>query len=578
MLLRLLRTHVRPYRGQLAAVVITQGVQVAAALYLPNLNRNIINKGVAAKDTHYIWTHGGFMLVVSLVQVVFTIIATYYGSKVAAAVGRDIRAALFHRVTSFSSREVSQFGPPTLITRVTNDVSQVQVLVQMTCTMLVAAPITAIGGVVMALQEDVPLTIVFAISIPTLIIAVGFVASRLIPISRIVQARLDQVNRVLREQITGMRVVRAFVREPYESVRFGEANAELAQAQLIAGRRMGFMFPIVLVVVNLSSVAVIWLGAGRIDDGSLQIGSLIAFIAYLTQVLFAIMMATYMLALVPRASVSADRIQEVLSTESSVVPPTTPVDAELGVASIEFRSAGFTYPGAEHSVLSNIAFRCNAGQTVAVIGSTGSGKTTMIGLAARLFDCTEGSVLVNDVDVRNLSPDVLWQRIGLVPQRPYLFGGTVRSNLQYGKPDATDDEMWEALTIAQAADFVREMPGALDAPIAQGGTNVSGGQRQRLAIARALVRKPDVYLFDDSLSALDMATDARLRAALQPVTRNAAMVIVAQRVTSIKHADLIVVLEDGECVGMGTHQQLVAECPTYAEIVSSQLTAEEDAA
>lgn len=578
MLLRLLRTHLRPYRRPLAAVVVTQTVQVAASLYLPNLNRNIIDEGVAANDSGYIWSHGGLMLIVSFVQVLFTIAATYYGSKVAAAVGRDIRGALFHRVTSFSAREVSQFGPSTLITRVTNDVSQVQVLVQMTCTMLVAAPITAVGGLVMALQEDVSLTVVLAVAIPTLIISVGIVASRLIPISRLVQARLDHVNRVLREQITGIRVVRAFVREPYEVKRFGAANADLADAALVAGQRMGFMFPIVLAVINLSSVAVIWLGAGRIDDGSLQVGSLIAFIAYLTQVLFAIMMATYMLALAPRAAVSADRIQEVLDTTSSVVPPESPITELASAASIEFRGAGFTYPGAEHSVLSGISFRCDAGQTVAVIGSTGSGKTTMIGLAARLFDCTEGAVLVNGVDVRQLSPDILWQRIGLVPQRPYLFGGTVASNLRYGKPDATDDEMWEALTIAQAADFVRAMPGGLDAPIAQGGTNVSGGQRQRLAIARALVRSPEVFLFDDSLSALDMATDARLRAALHPVTRNAAVVIVAQRVTSIKHADLIVVLEDGECVGMGTHQQLVAECPTYAEIVNSQLTAEEDAA
>lgn len=578
MLLRLLRTHLRPYRRQLAAVVATQAVQVAASLYLPNLNRDIINKGVAANDSHYIWTHGAFMLLVSLVQVLFIVAATYYGSKIAAAVGRDIRGALFHRVTSFSAREVSEFGPPTLITRVTNDVSQVQVLVQMTCTMLVAAPITAVGGLVMALQEDVSLTVVLAVAIPALAISIGTVAARMIPISRIVQTRLDQVNGVLREQISGIRIVRAFVREPYESVRFGEANGALADAALIAGRRMGFMFPIVIATINLSSVAVIWLGASRIDEGSLQVGSLIAFISYLTQVLFAIMMASYMLALAPRAAVSADRIQEVLNTTSSVVPPQHPVDVMPAGASIEFRNAGFTYPGAEHSVLAGINFSCSAGQTVAVIGSTGSGKSTLISLAARLIDCSEGATLVNGVDVRELSPDLLWQRIGLVPQRPYLFGGTVASNLRYGKPDATDDEMWEALTIAQAADFVRSMPGGLEAQIAQGGTNVSGGQRQRLAIARALIRKPSVYLFDDSLSALDMATDARLRAALHPYTRDAAVVIVAQRVTSIKHADLIVVLEDGECVGMGTHQQLVAECPTYAEIVSSQLTAEEDAA
>ena len=578
MLIKLLRTFLRRYRSLLIAVVLLQAAQTGAALLLPTLNADIIDKGVAQGDTGYIWRHGAVMLVVSVVQIAFSIAAIYFGSRVATNFGRDVRAALFHQVTEFSAREVTKFGPPTLITRVTNDAQQVQTLVQMTCTLLIAAPITAAGGLVMALREDVELIWILAVAIPVLVISIGTVIFNMVPTFRRMQDRTDDINRVLREQITGIRVVRAFVREPYESRRFEEGNTRLTTTALRGGRLMGLMFPTVIMIVNVSSVAVVWFGSNRVDSGDLQIGALIAFLTYLMQILMAVMLATYMAALVPRAAVSAERIQEVLDTPSSVTAAEHPVTELPPSASVEFRAAGFQYPGAEHAVLSGVSFTCLAGQTTAIIGSTGSGKTTLVSLVARLFDVTEGAVLVNGIDVRELSTDALWQRIGLVPQRPYLFGGTVASNLRYGKPDATDDELWEALTVAQAADFVRAMPDGLESPIAQGGSNVSGGQRQRLAIARALVRKPEVYLFDDSLSALDMATDARLRTALGPYTHDAVVLLVAQRVTSIKHAHQILVLEDGEPVGLGTHDELLQSCPTYLEIVQSQLTAEEAAA
>ncbi len=578
MLIRLLRTHLRRYKSLLVAVVLLQAAQTAAALTLPTLNADIIDKGVVTGDTGYIWRHGGLMLLVALIQIAFSIAAIYYGSKVATGFGRDVRGSLFHQVTEFSAREVSHFGPPTLITRVTNDAQQVQTLVQMTCTLLIAAPLTAAGGLVMALREDVQLTWILAVAIPVLVLSIGTVIYNMVPTFRLVQERTDGINGVLREQITGIRVVRAFVREPYETARFERSNDQLTRTALRAGRLMGLMFPTVIMIVNVSSVAVIYFGANRVDAGELKIGALIAFLQYLMQILMAVMLATYMAALVPRAAVSAERIQEVLDTPSSVKAADHAVLALPEGASVEFRNAEFRYPGAEQPVLADVTFTCLAGQTTAVIGSTGSGKTTLVSLVARLFDVTHGSVLVNGVDVRELATDALWQRIGLVPQRPYLFSGTVASNLRYGKPDATDDELWEALTVAQAADFVRAMPDGIDSAISQGGSNVSGGQRQRLAIARALVRKPEVYLFDDSLSALDMATDARLRAALVPYTRDAVVLMVAQRVTSIKNADQILVLEDGEPVGLGTHQELLERCPTYVEIVNSQLTAEEAAA
>jgi ATP-binding cassette subfamily B protein len=577
MLIRLLRTHLRRYRGLLAVVVVFQALQTTASLFLPRINADIIDKGVLHGDTGYIWKHGGVMLLISAAQLVFSVIAIYYGSKVAAGFGRDVRGELFHQVTDFSAREVAHFGAPSLITRVSNDVTQVQTLVQMTCTMVIAAPITAVGGTIMALREDVALTWILAVAIPVLLLSIGNVVARMVPTFRVMQGRIDDLNRVLREQITGIRVVRAFVREPYETERFDESNGRLTGTALRGGRLMGLMFPTVTVIVNVSSVAVVWFGANRIASGEMQVGALLAFLQYLMQILFAVMMATYMAAMVPRAAVSSERIMEVLDTPSSIVATDHAVDTFREGASVEVRDAGFRYPGAEHSVLRDVTFRCSAGTTTAVVGSTGSGKTTLSNLLARLIDVTDGAVLMNGVDVRELSPDLLWHRIGLVPQRPYLFAGTVASNLRYGKPDATEDDMWEALTVAQAADFVRAMPGGLDASIAQGGTNVSGGQRQRLAIARALVRKPDVYIFDDSFSALDMATDARLRAALQPYTRDSSIILVAQRVSSIRHADQILVLEDGEQVGLGTHEGLLASCETYQEIVNSQLTADEAA-
>ena len=583
MLINLLRRFIGRYRTWLVLVIVCQAVQSFASLTLPSINADIIDNGVRSGDTGYIWRHGGLMLLVSVVQIVFSVSAVRFGSKAAMGLGRDVRSEMFHKVTDFSAREVAELGAPSLITRVTNDVTQVQTLVYMTCTMLIAAPFTAIGGVFMAMREDVQLTWVLAVAIPLLLLSVGSIIRRMVPTFRVMQERIDDMNKVVREQITGLRVVRAFVREDFETDRFEDDNEALRSTALRGGRLMGTMMPTSTLIVNLSSVAVIWFGGRRVGSGEMQVGALIAFLTYLTQILMSVMMATYMAAMVPRAAVSAGRIVEVLDTDSSIVRPegaavVAPVAG--GRASLEFDAVGFRYPGAERSVLDGVTVRCEAGSTLAVIGSTGSGKTTMANLAARLIDATTGTVRMNGVDVRQLDPEVMWQRIGLVPQKPYLFGGTVASNLRFGKPDATDDEMWEALEIAQAADFVRTM-GGLDSTVAQGGSNLSGGQRQRLAIARALVRRPDVYVFDDSFSALDMATDARLRAALAPriddPAHPAVLMVVAQRVTSIRGAEQILVLEDGEPVGLGTHEQLLDTCATYREIVNSQLTAEESA-
>ncbi|PTA45721.1 ABC transporter ATP-binding protein [Micromonospora sp. RP3T] len=573
MLIRLLQTHLRPYRRPLAAVVALQFVGTMASLYLPSLNADIIDRGVARGDTDQILRTGGWMLVVSLLQIACSIAAVYLGARTAMGFGRDVRGAIFGHVNRFSAREVARFGAPSLITRNTNDVQQVQMLVLLSCTMLVAAPIMSIGGVVMALREDVGLSWLMLVCVPVLAVALGLIIRRMVPGFRLMQTRIDTVNRVLREQITGIRVVRAFVREPYETDRFAVANTELTATALRIGRLQALIFPIVMLVLNVSSVAVLWFGAARVDSGEIQIGALTAFLAYLMQILMAVMMATFMLMMVPRAAVCAERIQEVLDTDSSVVPSPDPVTEVSSRGELELRGAGFQYPGATAPVLHDISFRARPGRTTAIIGSTGAGKTTLLTLIPRLVDPTAGAVLVDGVDVRELAPDELWRRIGLVPQRPYLFTGTVASNLRYGNPAATDADLWTALEIAQARDFVEDMPGGLDAPIAQGGTNVSGGQRQRLAIARALVRKPEIYLFDDSFSALDLGTDARLRAALKPVTADAAVVIVAQRVSTIVDADQIIVLEDGGVVGMGRHEELLENCPTYAEIVASQQTA-----
>ena len=577
MLVGLLRTYLQPYKRWLGAVVALQLIGTIASLYLPSLNADIIDKGVARGDTGYIMRIGGWMLAVSLIQIVCSIVAVYFGARTAMSYGRDLRSAIFRRVGEFSGREVSHFGAPSLITRNTNDVQQVQMLVVMTCTMMIAAPIMMVGGVLLALHQDVGLSWLVGVSVPVLVISIGLIIWRMVPQFRQMQKRIDSVNRVLREQIAGIRVVRAFVREPIETKRFDEASTDLAQTALRAGRLQVMIFPVVLLVLNVSSVAVLWFGAHRVEAGQMQIGSLTAFLSYLMQILMSVMMATFMLMMVPRATVSAERIQEVLSTEPSVAPPDNPVTSVATRSTVEFRDIDFQYPGAADPVLRGISLRVGPGQTLAVIGSTGSGKSTLVSLIPRMFDVTRGSVLVDGVDVRRLEPDLLWSRIGLVPQKPYLFTGTVASNLRYGNPDATEDELWHALEVAQARDFVAAMPEGLDAPIAQGGTNVSGGQRQRLAIARALIRMPEIYLFDESFSALDLGTDARLRAALRPVTRDAAVIIVAQRVSTIVDADQSAVLDDGAIVGLGTHDELLATSPTYAEIVESQLTAEEAA-
>jgi ATP-binding cassette subfamily B multidrug efflux pump len=577
MLLRLLRVHLAPYKPWLAAIVVLQFTATVAMLYLPSLNADIIDRGVAVGDTHYILRTGVVMLGVSLLQILCSVVAVACAARTAMSFGRDVRAAIFHRVGSFSGREVAQFGAPSLITRNTNDVQQVQMLALLTCSLAVQVPIMMVGGIVMAMREDLALSWLLAIVVPALFLSVGLVVSQMVPSFRQVQSRIDDVNRILREQIGGIRVVRAFVREPRERQRFAEANDGLTEVSIRAGRWMATMFPLVMLVVNISSVAVIWYGGHRVDQGQMQVGALTAFLSYLMQILMSVMMGTFMLMQVPRSAVCADRIGEVLDTPTSVVPPEAGV-TELGLhGELELDGVSFTYPGAEQPVLSGVSLRARPGQTVAIIGSTGAGKSTLVNLVPRLFDATSGSVRVDGVDVRDLDPDQLWARIGLVPQQAFLFTGTVRSNLLHGKPDASEDELWRALEIAQARDFVERMPEGLDAPIVQGGTNVSGGQRQRLAIARALVRRPEIYLFDDAFSALDLATDARLRAALRPETRDATVVVVAQRISTIRDADLILVLEDGRVVGRGTHTELLDGNETYQEIVASQLTAEEAA-
>ncbi|MEU1229887.1 ABC transporter ATP-binding protein [Streptomyces sp. NPDC005828] len=577
MLIRLLRTHLRPYRKPIALLVLLQFLQTCASLYLPTLNADIIDNGVVNGDTGYILRFGALMVGVSVVQVVCNIGAVYYGARTASALGRDVRGAVFDRVQSFSARELGHFGAPSLITRTTNDVQQVQMLVLMAFTLMVSAPIMCVGGIVMALGQDVPLSAVLLAVVPVLGVSVSLIVRKMRPLFRTMQTRLDTVNRVLREQITGNRVIRAFVKDGYEEERFRGANGELTDVSMATGRLMALMFPTVMTVVNVSSVAVVWFGAHRIDSGGMEIGALTAFLAYLMQIVMAVMMATFMFMMVPRAEVCAERIEEVLGTETSVVPPAEPVTKLLRRGHLEVRSADFRYPGAEESVLRDVALVARPGETTAIIGSTGSGKSTLLGLVPRLFDATGGEVLVDGVDVRKLDPSLMARTVGLVPQKPYLFSGTVATNLRYGKPDATDEELWHALEVAQAADFVRKLENGLNAPIAQGGTNVSGGQRQRLAIARTLVQRPEIYLFDDSFSALDYETDALLRAALARETADSTVVIVAQRVSTIRDADRIVVLDEGRVVGTGRHRELMADNETYREIVLSQLTEAEAA-
>ncbi|MFG2961956.1 MULTISPECIES: ABC transporter ATP-binding protein [unclassified Streptomyces] len=577
MLIRLLRTYLRPYRKPISILVLLQFLQTCATLYLPTLNAHIIDNGVVKGDTDYILSFGALMIAISLAQVVCNVGAVYYGARTASALGRDVRAAVFDRVQSFSSREVGHFGAPSLITRTTNDVQQVQMLVLMAFTLMASAPIMCVGGIVLALGLDVPLSGVLVAVVPVLGISVTLIVRRLRPLFRAMQVRLDTVNRVLREQITGNRVIRAFVRDEYEQGRFGKSNRDLTEMQLATGNMLALMFPIVMTTVNVSSIAVVWFGAHRIDSGQMAIGDLTAFLAYLMQIVMSVMMATFMFMMVPRAEVCAERIEEVLDTESSVVPPSAPVIELRRHGHLEIRGAGFCYPGAEEPVLKAVDLVARPGEVTAVIGSTGSGKSTLLGLVARLFDATDGSVLVDGEDVSGLEPKLLARTVGLVPQKPYLFAGTVATNLRYGNPDATDEELWHALQVAQAKGFVEKLEGGLNAPIAQGGTNVSGGQRQRLAIARTLVQRPEIYLFDDSFSALDYATDAALRAALGRETAEATVVIVAQRVATIRDADRIVVLDEGRVVGTGRHHDLMADNETYREIVLSQLTEAEAA-
>ena len=575
MLIRLLRTYLRPYRRDLQLVILLQLVQTLATLYLPTLNADIIDNGVITGDTHYILKTGGFMLIVAVVQIISAIGAVFFGARTAMAVGRDIRHSVFGRVMNFSAREVGHFGTPSLITRNTNDVQQVQMLTLMTFTLMVAAPIMCVGGIILALNQDVKLSALLLVSVPVLGIIVMLIISRMRPLFRMMQERIDEINRIMREQITGVRVIRAFVRDSAERERFGEANGDLYDVGLGTGRLMALMFPSVMLVLNFSSIAVLWFGGHLINDGTMQIGALTAFLTYLLQILMSVMMATFMFMMVPRAEVCAERIVEVLDTEPDLVPPSQPVPTGAVHGRLELRHAEFRFPGAQQPVLCDINILAEPGQVTAIIGGTGSGKTTLISLIPRLMDATNGSVLVDGVNVRDLDPMALSDLVGLVPQRPYLFSGTVASNLRYGNPDATDAELWRALEIAQGRDFVAQMQGGLDAKIAQGGTNVSGGQRQRLAIARAIVHKPEIYLFDDSFSALDYATDAALRTALSHETANATVLIVAQRVATIRNADKIIVLDGGRIVASGTHDELMASDETYREIVLSQLTEQE---
>lgn len=577
MLLPLLRRHLAPYRGLLAVVLVFQLAQTLASLLLPGLNAEIIDDGVVQGDVGLIWRVGGEMLAVTLGQVVCTIVAVYVGARVAMAVGRDLRAAVFDAVEGFAAQELAHFGAPTLITRATNDVQQVQLLVFMALTFLVSSPIMAVGGLVLALRLDVPLSGLLLVVLPALVISVGLIIRRMRPLFRVVQTRIDGLNDVMREQIQGLRVIRAFVTEKRESQRFDDANEAYRAVAVAAGQVQALMFPVVMFVMNASVVLATGFGGWRVGEGDLQVGTLTAFQNYLVLILMSVMMATFLLMIWPRAEVSAERITEVVATVPSIVAAPDADDRVLTSGHVELRGATFRYPGAEHDVLHDVDLVARPGETTAIVGSTGSGKSTLVNLVPRLFDVTYGAVLLDGRDVRAMTPEVVWSSIGLVPQKAFLFSGTVASNLRYGRPDATDDELWDALDVAQARDVVEALPQGLESPVTQGGTNFSGGQRQRLAIARAVVRRPLVYLFDDAFSALDYATDAALRSALRPLTRDAAVVVVAQRIATIRHAERIVVLDAGRVVGTGSHADLMASCEVYRQIVLSQLSEDEAA-
>lgn len=574
MLAKLLIRYLRPYRWLLLALLIFQFAAAMASLYLPRLNADIIDQGVARGDTNFIWSRGMIMLVISLGQITASIIATYFAARAAMAAGRDIRRDVFEKVSGFSERELSQFGAGSLITRNTNDVQQVQMLAMMGATMLVSAPLLALGGIFMALQQDVGLSWLIAVAVPALLVAAGLIIARMVPLFRSYQSKLDAVNRIMREQLTGVRVVRAFVRESIEEERFRAANTDI----MVVGRKVGslfvLLFPLAMLVLNVTVVGVIWFGGIQVDSGAVEIGTLFAFMQYVAQILMGVLMASFMTVMIPRAAVSAERIGEVLDSHSTLERPANPITVFPEPGAVEFDDVAFAYPGAESPVVSGVSFAARPGETVAIVGSTGAGKTTLVSLIPRLFDVTAGAVRVGGVDVREADLDGLWKGIGLVPQRPFLFSGTVASNLRFGREEATDDELWRALEIAQGRDFVEAMDGGLEARIAQGGTNVSGGQRQRLAIARAIVHRPSVLVFDDSFSALDLSTDARLRQALWDELPEVTKIVVAQRVSTITGADRIVVLEDGRMVGLGTHEELLETSATYREIVESQLGVE----
>ena len=572
---RLLVRYLKPYWKQVTFIVTLLLAQAIANLYLPDLNADIINNGVRLGDINYILTSGAVMLAVTLALGVVAIVTVYWSSRTAMAFGRDVRSGLFRKVQSFSQQEVNIFGTASLITRNTNDVQQVQMVLFFMLNMMISAPITAVGGIIMAMRMDVPLSGIFAVILPVMGVVIGSILVRTLPLFKAMQVKIDQVNKVMREKLSGVRVIRAFVRTDYEENRFDEANLDLTDTALKVNRMMALMLPTLMLIMNMATVAIIWFGGVRIDSGAMPIGNLTAFLTYAMQILFSVMMATIMFVMVPRAAVSADRIQRVLETEPSVNDPAIPISSGTKKGFLEFRDVEFRYPNAQDAVLKDISFEARPGEITAVIGSTGSGKSTLINLIPRLYDVTGGSVMMDGVDIRDLDRDDLWHRIGFIPQKAFLFSGTVATNLRYGAADATDEELWHALDVAQAKKFVSEMPEGLDAPIAQGGTNVSGGQRQRLAIARALVKMPEVYVFDDSFSALDFKTDSMLRAALRKEITHATTIIVAQRVSTIMHADRIIVLDSGRVVGIGTHEELMQTCPTYGEIVYSQLTQEE---
>ncbi|KUI35614.1 ABC transporter ATP-binding protein [Mycobacterium sp. IS-1496] len=570
MLWGLLRRNVRPYRGLLSVVAGLQIVSTLASLYLPTVNAAIIDDGVARGDTATIVELGMVMLAVTALQVVCAVGAVYFGSRAGMGFGRDLRSAIFDRVTRFSAEDTARFGAPSLLTRTTNDVGQIQLLVQLTCTMLITAPIMSVGGIVMAIHQDAGLSWLLLVSIPVLALANYWIVSHLLPIFRRMQQLIDNINRVMRDQLTGLRVIRAFAREPLERDRFAEANQTLSDTALDAGRWQALMLPVTTLVINISSVALIWFGGLRIDAGQMQVGSLIAFLSYFMQILMAVLMATFMLIIIPRAAVCADRIGEVLATRPGIDTPPDAVRPDTVRGEIRLDGATFCYPGADRPVVEDVSLTARPGTTTAIVGSTGSGKSTLISLICRLYDVTGGSIRVDGIDVRDYDIERLWSLIGLVPQRGYLFTGTVADNLRYGDPDATEEQMWTALRVAAADDFVRAHADGLQMRVAQGGMNFSGGQRQRLAIARAVIRRPSVYLFDDAFSALDVHTDARVRAALREVSAEATVVVVSQRLSTVTQADQVIVVDDGRVVGVGTHESLLVDCPTYAEFAESQ--------